>query len=193
LHGAGFGRKVARADPRRQRGVGMNANAAGARRANAVTACPGDGGIAMKIVRTLAVSAALALSMIGAPASAQDSSYTAGTVWNFSYITIEPGQFENYMDYLSKTWKKSQDYGLKEGDIVSYHVFQINNARAGEPDLILAVETKDYLTNAQQLAVQRKFEKFMAQDTHKLDAGMGERKVMRKLSGSMELQELKLK
>ena len=147
----------------------------------------------MKIVRTLAVSAALALSLIGTTASAQDSSYTAGTVWSFSYITIEPGQFENYMDYLSKTWKKGQDYGVKEGDVVSYHVFQINNARAGEPDLILAVETKDYLTNAQQLAVQRKFEKFMAQDTHKLDAGMGERKVLRKLSGSMELQELKLK
>ncbi len=147
----------------------------------------------MKIVRTLAVSAAAALLAFGATVSAQDSSYTPGTVWTFSYVKIEPGQFENYMDYLSKTWKKGQDYGVKEGDVVSYHVFQINNARAGEPDLILAVETKDYLTNAQQLAVQRKFEKFMAQDTHKLDAGMGERKVMRKLSGSMELQELKLK
>ena len=147
----------------------------------------------MKIVRTLAVSAALALSVFCSTASAQDSSYTPGTVWTFSYITIEPGQFENYMDYLSKTWKKGQDYGVKEGDIVSYHVFQINNARAGEPDLILAVEAKDYLTNAQQLAIQKKFEKFMAQDTHKLDAGMGERKVMRKLSGGMELQELKLK
>jgi len=147
----------------------------------------------MKIVRTLAVSAAVALSVLGSAASAQDSSYAPGTVWNFSYITVEPGQFENYMDYLSKTWKKSQDFGVKEGDIVSYHVFQINNSRAGEPDLVLAIETKDYLTNAQQLAVQKKFEKFMAQDTHKLDAGMGERKVMRKLSGSMELQELKLK
>ena len=147
----------------------------------------------MKIVRTLAVSAAAVLAMFGSGASAQDSSYTPGTVWNFSYITIEPGQFENYLDYLSKTWRKGQDFAVKEGDIVSYHVFQINNARAGEPDLILAVETKDYLTTAQQMAVQKKFEKFMAQDTHKIDAGMGERKVMRKLSGSMELQELKLK
>ena len=147
----------------------------------------------MKIVRTLKLSAAAMLLTFGAATFAQDSNYTPGTVWNFSYIQVEPGQFENYMDYLSKTWKKGQDYGVKEGDVVSYHVFQINNARAGEPDLILAIETKDYLTNAQQLAVQKKFEKFMAQDTHKLDAGMGERKVMRKLSGSMELQELKLK
>jgi hypothetical protein len=143
--------------------------------------------------RTLKIAAVAASLAFCSVAPAQDSSYTAGTVWTFSYITIEPGQFENYMDYLAKTWKKGQDYGVKEGDIVSYHVFQINNARAGEPDLILAVETKDYLTNAQQLAVQKKFEKFMAQDAHKLDAGMGERKVMRKLSGSMELQEIKLK
>jgi hypothetical protein len=150
-------------------------------------------GFPMKIVRTLAVSAAVALSAFGSTASAQDSSYTPGTVWNFSYIQVEPGQFENYLDFLSKVWKKGQDYGVKEGDVVSYHVFQINNVRAGEPDLILAVETKDYLTTAQQLVVQKKFEKFMAQDTHKLDAGSGERKVMRKLSGSMELQELKLK
>ena len=148
----------------------------------------------MKIVRTLKLSAAALVLAFGSAAFAQDSSYTPGTVWNFSYIKVEPGQFENYMDYLSKTWKKGQDYGVKEGDVVSYHVFQINNARADEADLILAIETKDYLTNAQQLAVQKKFEKFMAQDnTHKLDAGMGERKVMRKLSGSMELQELKLK
>jgi hypothetical protein len=76
---------------------------------------------------------------------------------------------------------------------VSYHVLQVNNARAGEPDLILAIETKDYFTTAQQLALQKKFEKFMASDTHKLDAGSGERKVMRKLDGGMELQELKLK
>lgn len=147
----------------------------------------------MKIVRTLKLSAAAMLLAFGAAAFAQDSNYMPGTVWNFSYIKVEPGQFENYMDYLSKTWKKGQDFAVKEGDIVSYHVFQINNARADEADLILAIETKDYLTNAQQLAVQKKFEKFMAQDTHKLDAGMGERKVMRKLSGSMELQELKLK
>ena len=33
----------------------------------------------------------------------------------------------------------------------------------------------------------------IAADAHKLDAGMGERKVMRKLEGGMELQELKLK
>ena len=147
----------------------------------------------MRFVQALKMSAAAALLAFGATVSAQDSSYTPGTVWTFSYVKIEPGQFENYMDYLSKTWKKTNDFAVKEGFIVSYHVMQINNARAGEPDLILAIESKDYFSNAQQLEMQKKYEAFMASDAHKLDSGMGERKVMRKLEGGMELQELKLK
>jgi len=147
----------------------------------------------MKIARTLKFIAAAALLVSSAGAFAQASSYTPGTVWSFSYIKIEPGQFENYLDFLDKTWKRANDQALKEGDIIAYHVLQVNNPRSGEPDLILAIETKDYLTTAQQLAVQKKFEAFMAQDAHKLDTGAGERKVMRKLDGSMELQELKLK
>jgi hypothetical protein len=147
----------------------------------------------MKIVTALKLSTAAALLVLGAAASAQSSSYTPGTVWTLSNIKIEPGQFEAYMDFLDKTWKRGNDYGVKEGYVVSYHVFAVNNSRSGEPDLILAIETKDYLTTAQQLDMQKKFEAFMAMDARKLDSESGERKVLRKLDGSMELQELKLK
>ena len=147
----------------------------------------------MKCVKALSVLLVSIAAFAATPTFAQNSSYTPGTVWNFSNIQIEPGQFENYMDFLANTWKKSNEFGKKEGNVVSYHVFQVNNRRNGEPDLILAVETKDYLTNAEQLALQKKFEEFMAMDTHKLDTSGGERKVMRKLAGGMELQELKLK
>lgn len=126
-------------------------------------------------------------------ALAQDNSYKPGTVWGFSHIKVEPGQFENYMDFLSKTWKKSNEFGKKEGYIVSYHVFEVNNPREGEPDLILAIEYKDYVPTAQRLEMQKKFEAFMAMDAHKMDSASGERKVMRKLAGSMQLQELMLK
>ncbi|MCK9686303.1 hypothetical protein [Scleromatobacter humisilvae] len=147
----------------------------------------------MKIVHALKLSIGAALLASGVAASAQASSYTPGTVWTFTYVQIEPGQFENYLDFLDKEYKKSSDFGIKEGYIVSYHVFSVNNARANEPDLILAVESKDYLSNAQQLAIQKKYEAFMATDAHKSTAESGERKVMRKFVGGMELQELKLK
>ena len=147
----------------------------------------------MKIVHALQSSFAAALLVLGSAVSAQSSSYTPGSVWTFTNVQVEPGQFENYMDFLSKEYKKTNDFGIKEGYILSYHVFQVNNARVGEPDLILAVESKDYLTNAQQLDIQKKYEAFMAKDTRKLGAESGERKVMRKFVGGMELQELKLK
>ena len=147
----------------------------------------------MKIVHTFKVSVAAALLAFGTHAFAQDSNYTPGTVWTFSNIKIEPGQFENYMDFLAKTWKKTNEFGVKEGYVVSYHVFQVNNPRSNEPDLILAIEGKDYYSNAQVLEQQKKFEAYMAKDTRKMTAESGERKVMRKLDGSMELQELKLK
>jgi hypothetical protein len=147
----------------------------------------------MKFVPVTKMAAAAALVLAAAAAGAQSSSYTPGTVWTFTNIVVEPGQFENYLDWLDKEYKKSNEFGIREGSVVSYHVFAVNNPRAGEPDLILAVESKDYLSNAQQLEIQKKYEAFMASDTHKLTAQSGERKVMRKLAGSMELQELKLK
>lgn len=147
----------------------------------------------MTFNRMAAALLASALIPFSTAALAQSSSYTPGTVWNFAHIKIEPGQYENYMDFLATTWKKSNEFGKREGNVVSYHVFQVNNARNGEPDLILAVEYKDYLSNAEQLAIQKKYEAFMAMDQRKMDAAGGERKVMRTLAGSMELQELKLK
>jgi hypothetical protein len=141
--------------------------------------------------RLCAAAAALTLSSL--PALAQESSYTPGSVWFFSNIKVEPGHFEKYMDYLGSNWKKVQELGKKEGIIVSYHVLAVNAQRHDEPDLVLAVELKDYQSNAQQLAFQKKVEAMLAADTRKQDAASGERGAMRKLVGNMQLQELILK
>ena len=144
----------------------------------------------MKTLASIAFAAALALPFA---AQAQDSSYAPGSVWNVSYIKVEPGQFENYMDYLKGAYKKAMDYQVKEGMIVSWHIFAVNNRREGEPDLMLTVETRDYMKNADQLAMQKKVQEFLAMDTHKMDAGSGERKKMRTLAGSAQMQELVFK
>ena len=146
----------------------------------------------MNLLRQTAI-AFTAVTMLISSALAQELSYAPGTVWNFSNIQVEPGQLQRYLDYLAGDWKKLNEFGKKEGYIVSYHVFSVNNARNGEPDLILAVEYRDYYSNAQQLAQQKKLEAFIASDTRKMEAQSGERKAMRKLAGGMELQELNLK
>lgn len=144
-----------------------------------------------KTMLTLAAGAALALT--AAPAAAQESSYTPGTVWEISNIKVLPGQFENYMDYLAGNWRKIQEIGKKEGYVVSYHIFQVNEARNDEPNLLLAIEYKDYVTNAQQEANQKKVEAALAMDQRKMEATSVSRAPMRTAMGSMELQELRLK
>ncbi|MFO1341155.1 MAG: hypothetical protein U1F53_23520 [Burkholderiaceae bacterium] len=144
-------------------------------------------------VSLVAAACAAGLWLASAPARAQDVSYTPGSVWQLSSIQVEPGQFEKYMDYLAANWKRVQELGKKEGIVVSYHVLSVNSNRKDEPDLVLAVEFKDYQTNAQRLAFQKKLEAMLAQDVRKQDVASGERQVMRKLVGNMELQELVLK
>ena len=143
-----------------------------------------------KIVAALVAASA---SLFAAGVTAQESAATPGTVWELSSIQVEPGQFERYLDYLAGNWRRINELGRKEGTVVSYHVFQVNDPRNGEPDLILAVEYKDYMPNAERLALQKKIEAMLATDAHKMDSAAGERKVMRKVISNMELQELKLK
>lgn len=139
------------------------------------------------------MAALAATFVLVTPVPAQEPSFKPGTVWNFSYIQVEPGQMQRYIDFLSGDWKKINELGKKEGYVVSYHVLSVNNARAGEPDLILAIEFKDYFSNAEQLAQQKKVEALLAADQRKMEAQSGERKVLRKFAGGMELQELVLK
>ena len=127
------------------------------------------------------------------PATAQESSYKPGTVWEAGRIDVLPGQFENYMDWLATSWKKIQELGKAEGVVVEYHVLATNNPRAGEPDLILIVEYKDYLTTAQQEAMRKKVNALLAQDNRSASTASGERGKMREQLGSTEYQELILK
>jgi hypothetical protein len=97
------------------------------------------------------------------------------------------------MDNLATRWKKVQELGKKEGIVLEYHVLQTNNARNGEPDLILIVEYKDYLTTAQQTAWNDKVNAMLGEDDRKADASSAARGAMRESLGSTEYQELILK
>jgi hypothetical protein len=149
-------------------------------------------GVRMRHFHHLCVALSVSIAAVG-PALAQDSTFKPGTVWNFTYVKVEPGQLNRYMDYLAGDWKKLNEMGKREGFVVSYHVLSVNNARAGEPDLILAVESKDYYSNAEQLAQQKKIEALLAADQRKLEAQSADRTPMRKFLGGMELQELTFK
>ena len=147
----------------------------------------------MKTMKSLFVGAAMIAATFTTPAMAQDSSYRPGPVWEASRIDVLPGQFENYMDWLAGQWKKINQLGKAEGIIVDYHVLATNNARAGEADLVLIVEYKDYQTTAQQEAFNNKLNAYLASDDRKQGAASAVRGAMREQWGSVEYQELLLK
>lgn len=148
----------------------------------------------MNRIKSLAIAAAmLGATTLAAPAMAQDSNYKPGTIWEAGRINVLPGQFENYMDWLAGQWKKVQELGKAEGIIVEYHVLATNNPRAGEPDLILIVEYKDYQTTAQQEAFNKKVNAMLSQTDRSATTASGERGKMREQLGSTQYQELILK
>ena len=148
----------------------------------------------MTMMKSILSTAGLAMALsMAAPALAQEASYKPGSVWVSSRINVLPGQFENYMDYLSSQWKRIQEFGKKEDVVLSYHILSTNNPRKDEPDLILLIENKDYLTTAQQEALRVKLNAFLAMDDRKQDAAAAARGPMRELLGSTEYQELVLK
>ena len=148
----------------------------------------------MKMMKTLLAGAAMMFAVTTATSAvAQEVSYKPGTVWEAGRIDVLPGQFQNYMDWLATNWKKIQELGKAEGIVVDYHVLATNNPRAGEPDLILLVEYKDYLTTAQQEAFSKKVNAMMAQNERTAAVANAERGKMRESMGSTEYQVLILK
>ncbi len=149
----------------------------------------------MKMMKSLFAGAAMMMAAVtlATPVMAQESSYKPGSVWTASRIHVLPGQFENYMDYLADQWKRVNEFGKKEGVVLSYHILQVNNPRKDEPNLILLIETKDYMPTAQQEAMRVKLNAFLTQDDRKQDAASAARGPMRELWGTTQYQELILK
>ena len=96
-------------------------------------------------------AAALALvmastSLIGGVvthAQTPDRTYDNGTVWRVTAVETKPGQFRDYMKYLSTTWRASMEAQKKAGDVISYKVLSVDSPRDHEPNLFLMVEYKN--------------------------------------------------
>ena len=127
-------------------------------------------------------------------AQAQSSSrYDPGNVWYVSDIDVLDGQFENYMTWLADEWMKFRKLNAIHGNEVGYHVLANTNPRNGEPDLFLVTIHKDFTKIAEARATEDKINAAMAKDRRQFEKEGAERSPMRKVMGSIELIELKLK
>lgn len=143
-----------------------------------------------KFVLMMAVTTGLAFA---APVAAQETVYTPGTYMTVQGISIEDGQFENYMDYLAASYRRSQDFARRQGWITNYRIFQNVNRRSGEPDLYLITEAARLPTPQEDVERERQLNAYMEQTTRQATEQSGRRVTMRRLGSNILLQELNLR
>lgn len=99
----------------------------------------------MKIFASAALATAIAIGCAAGAAQAQtaERTYDNGPVWTVGYIETKPGMFDDYMAYLNGPYRALQEAGKKRGDILAYHVLQVDSPREHEADVILLVEFKN--------------------------------------------------
>ena len=90
-----------------------------------------------RIVHVLLLLSAFALSL---PANAQVGiTYNEGPVTAVTYLKIEYGHFDEYVDWLNSTWKPLNEAKKKAGFIIDYKVFAARPKTPDEPNVIFMI------------------------------------------------------
>jgi hypothetical protein len=120
------------------------------------------------MMRTIVLSMCLAASSLSLNARAQDErGYAEGPVILVTYIGVEYGHFEEYIDWLNSTWKPTMEATKKAGIIIDYKVFRATPKSPDQPNIILWITYKNMAA---------------------LDKGIEEEALAKKVIGSTELQ-----
>jgi hypothetical protein len=88
----------------------------------------------------------LAASSLSLNARAQqddERAYTEGPVTEEDLIQVEYGHFEEYIDWLSSTWKPTMEAFKKAGLIIDYKVFRLTPKSPDQPNIVLWITYKN--------------------------------------------------
>jgi hypothetical protein len=141
-----------------------------------------------------ALALALSSTALAQAPAASGVPYTNGPVWTYSYIDVKPGQFDNYMRYLSGNWRRSQEVAKRMGDVLDYKVMAVDSPRANEPDLILAVQWKNMAVfDRSPDEVEAAMTQALSLSPEQRSQGSIDRESMRSNVGGMTVRELKFK
>jgi hypothetical protein len=89
-------------------------------------------------------AALLALTSVTPLAHADGRYWSDGPVQNVSFIRTVDGHFDEYMQWLSTTWKKQEEAAKKAGLILSYEVDVAQPQSPNDADVILIVRYKNW-------------------------------------------------
>jgi hypothetical protein len=127
------------------------------------------------------------------PCLADGRDWNDGPVINVSAIRTVDGHFDDYMHWLSTTWKKEQEAAKEAGLITSYRVVVAEAQSPSDPDIYLVVEYKNWAAldhlGSKFDAVAAKVEGSM----EKAAQNQADRAKIRTILGSKTMQAAELK
>jgi hypothetical protein len=153
--------------------------------------------MAVLIAVVALVSAASSLSLNAraqdANARAQDErAYTEGPVTLVTYIRVEYGHFEEYIDWLNSTWKPTMEATKKAGLIIDYKVFQLTPKSPDQPNMILWITYKN-MAALDKVVEQEEVAKKVIGSTEFQNKARVARSEYRKVLGAELIREIILK
>ena len=90
-----------------------------------------------RLIQLLLFLSAFVLSL---PANAQlNTTYKEGPVTEVTYLKIEYGHFDEYVDWLNSTWKPLNEVKKKSGLIIDYRVYTARPRSPEEPNVIFMI------------------------------------------------------
>jgi hypothetical protein len=110
----------------------------------------------------------LLLAAATAPLCAQQRPCEGGPVIVVTAVKVMDGQFENYMEYLNGTWRKSMGASKETGLVADYRVYSAQAHDADEADLYLVTT---YPNMAAFDGIDAKMDPIMAKVTRMTPAG----------------------
>ncbi len=129
-----------------------------------------------------------------AAVGAQERPYQDGPVAVVTSVKVVDGQFENYLEYLGKTWRQVMEESKTAGVVLEYHVMETQAHSPDEPDLYLVVM---YPNMAAFDDMDKKTDPINAKVTKmtvkQQDEASGQRTAMRTILGSQMMRELVFK
>jgi hypothetical protein len=143
--------------------------------------------------RFAALAASLCFMTANVTVSADDHPYSEGPVVNVASIRTHEGKFEEYMAWLSTTWKKMQEESKKRGYIVDYEVLTVEARGPDDPDIYLVITYKNWAALDGSIAKGDEVSKAVEGSLEAANRSQSERDKIRRVLGSQTMQQLVLK
>ena len=90
--------------------------------------------------KTILILLCLAASALSHSAQAQvGRTYKEGPVTAVTYLKVEYGRFDEYVEWLNSTWKPTMEAKKKAGLIIDYKVFSARPKTPDEPNVLLMI------------------------------------------------------